>query len=183
MKWGVWMAKYTTQLRHILEMEYDLDMKSYPIFDETYRESLNNKIFEHFAFREIGLETPQLFKRFLNRKMNEIMPYYNQLYESTLHDYDPLLGFEVETNSTGQGESSSTGAFHDTPMGILTDPLDGKYATTMNADKNNSSNSGKSIQKGRSESAQELIKKLRASFINVDMLIIEELDSLFMSVY
>ena len=51
------MSTYTTQLRYIVESGYDLGLKNYPIFDEGYREVLNNKIIEHYYFREIGLDS------------------------------------------------------------------------------------------------------------------------------
>lgn len=90
-------ASFTVELGCLVENGFDLGMNSYPIFDDAYREQLNNKIIEHFWFREIGQETPQLFKMLLNRTMNEIMPYYNELYKSTLLDYNPLANVDVAT--------------------------------------------------------------------------------------
>lgn len=84
------MSSYTTQLRYLIESGFDIGLKDYPIFDEDYREILNNKIINHYYFREIGLETAQLFKLFLNNRMNEIMKYYNQLYLSELIEIEPL---------------------------------------------------------------------------------------------
>ncbi len=84
------MSSYTTQLRYLIESGFDIGLKDYPIFDEDYREILNNKIINHYYFREIGLETAQLFKIFLNNRMNEIMKYYNQLYLSELIEIEPL---------------------------------------------------------------------------------------------
>lgn len=85
------MSFYTTQLRQLIENGYDIGLKDYPIFDESYRNVLNQKIIDHYYMREIGAETPALFVFFLNRKMREIMPYYNQLYESAKIEYDPLV--------------------------------------------------------------------------------------------
>lgn len=84
------MAEYTMELRELVERHYPLALDRYPIFDENHRAVLNNKIIQHFWYREIGQETPDRFNRMLGRKMNEIMPYYNQLYVSTLIEYDPL---------------------------------------------------------------------------------------------
>lgn len=92
-------ASFTVELGCLVENGFDLGMNSYPIFDDDYREQLNNKIIEHFWFREIGQETPQLFKMLLNRTMNEIMPYYNELYKSTLLDYNPLTNVDVTTTA------------------------------------------------------------------------------------
>ena len=74
------MSKYTTELRYLIQSGFDLGLRNYPIFDENYRSKLNEKILNHYYMREIGFETAGLFKRYLNVKMEEIMPYYNQMY-------------------------------------------------------------------------------------------------------
>ena len=56
------MSKYTTELRRLIESGYDLGLKTYPIFEESYRTILNGKILSHYKFREIGFETAGLFK-------------------------------------------------------------------------------------------------------------------------
>ena len=106
------MSKYTTLLRWIIEQELDnkglchkeenwkeiydkIGLADYPIFNENYREELNNKIIRRYYFREIGLETAALFRWYMRREMFEIMPYYNQLYESEIlaKQMEPLLSF------------------------------------------------------------------------------------------
>lgn len=92
------MSKYTTQLRWIIENaeangidKYKaVGLDSYPIFDEIHRKTLSDKIINHYYFREIGVETVELFRFMMQRQMNEIMPYYNQLYKSELLITDPL---------------------------------------------------------------------------------------------
>lgn len=85
------MANYTIELGKLIENGYVLNLNKYPIFDESYRNILNKKIIEHFYFREIGQETPDRFNFCLGRTMNEIMPYYNKLYESELIEFNPLI--------------------------------------------------------------------------------------------
>lgn len=95
------MSKYTTQLRWIVEQigqglpvpegqryanavyKY-IGLDKYPIFNDAYRAGLNDKIIDHFFFREIGFETAGQFAFYLRRTMNEIMPKYNALYEAQL---------------------------------------------------------------------------------------------------
>ena len=102
------MAKYTIELHKLIEMGYKLPLDEYPIFDEEYRGILNDKIIAHYYFREIGQETPSRFSFNLRRKMNEIMPYYNKLYESELIKYDPLFTTYFtslrESEKRGQGK-------------------------------------------------------------------------------
>lgn len=68
----------------------DLVFENYPIFDESYRHRLNVKIMEHFLFDETNVTPYGRWMYMINRKMCEIMPYYNQLYESELLVFDPL---------------------------------------------------------------------------------------------
>lgn len=116
------MSHYTTEVRYICEnfaglkesVGYDrvewVISKSrkkvfdfdYPIFDESYRSVLESKILRHYYTREIGLETVGLWKLKLNAKMNEIMPYYNKLYESELLKFNPL--YDVDLTTTHEGE-------------------------------------------------------------------------------
>ena len=120
------MSKYTTEVRYICETYAGLDEsvgydsieevinKSYlkifnidkiPMFNgesESHRAGLLKKILLHYYSREIGYETVGLWKLKLNQKMIEIMPYYNQLYESELIEFDPLKN--VDVTKTHEGE-------------------------------------------------------------------------------
>ena len=109
------MSKYTTEVRYICEVaaglvestDYtgveDVIKKalpvvfdfSFPIFDEGYRSVLETKILKHFYTREIGLETVGLWKLKLNTKLNEIMPYFNQLYSSQLYAFNPFYDVDL----------------------------------------------------------------------------------------
>lgn len=168
------MSKYTMQLREVCEIEAGLEESKgwndvneivensrrkifgdYPIFDEQYRPVLERKILKHFYMREIGFETVGLFKMKLNNKMNEIMPYYNKLYQSELFDYNPLEDTNIKTERDRNGtrvenegrknvrceENSSTNnnknvndinrweLNNETPQGALTDVTSGRYLT------------------------------------------------------
>lgn len=109
------MSKYTTEVRYICEVSAGLVesadyMKvedvikkalpvvfdfSFPIFDENYRSVLETKILKHFYTREIGLETVGLWKLKLDTKLNEIMPYFNQLYKSQLYAFNPFYDVDL----------------------------------------------------------------------------------------
>lgn len=203
------MARYTVQLRTIVESGFDLGLQNYPIFDDSYRKGLNDKIIEHYYFQEIGQETAGLFKRFLNRKMNEIMPYYNQLYRTTLIEFDPLatknmkevltrlqVGSANATNEA-QGNNKDRKVYSETPQSMLSmeDIENDVYATTADINQNEgTSSSSASSQNQNNEDverivsgyegvASELIMKYRSSILNIDMMIIKELDSLFMGIW
>lgn len=127
------MSMYTTELRYICETMTEEPLENfdnlkgvrridaiidsskgnifdfdYPIFDEAYRGILEKKIIRHYYTREIGAETFGLFQLYLSDKMNEIMPYYNQLYASELlsKNINPLTnsGYYQTDNTNHMGE-------------------------------------------------------------------------------
>lgn len=136
------MSKYTTELRYICEnyagetqsVGYD-DVQDvidnswdkvfsfdFPIFDENYREGLCKKIIKHFYTREIAEETVGLWKLRLDARMNEIMPYFNKLYESELIAIAPLVNYRVNKNGSGNkgGSDGITDSGTETSTGGVT---------------------------------------------------------------
>lgn len=102
------MSKYSMELRYLIESGIDLGLNDYPIFNETYRAGLNQKILNHYYFHEIGFETAGRFIWYLENTMNEIMPYFNQLYQSTLLSINPLLSFNRTSNSNKDANNTVT---------------------------------------------------------------------------
>ena len=135
------MAEYTTQLRSICEtltghdisegfskvdeivseareLIFDFD---YPIFDNTYKPVLETKILKHFYTREIGEETFALWQLRLDTRLNEIMPYYNKLYESELLEFNPLYDVDVTTTYTKDDTGSESGSHTDNKTTSIAD--------------------------------------------------------------
>lgn len=103
------MARYTVELRWLVENNYSLNLDNYPIWSEDYRETLNDKIIQYYYFREIGFETPALFVNRLSLKMSLIMPYYNKLYKSTQLEFNPLYTtYMQDSQQRGLARDSST---------------------------------------------------------------------------
>lgn len=75
----------------------------YPIWDEDYRSVLNCKICTHYLYREIGFDTPARFIFELSNKLNEIMPYYNQLYKTQLEGIQALVDMDLYEEYIGEG--------------------------------------------------------------------------------
>lgn len=120
------MGKYTTEVRYICEtyagLEESADYLSIDeVIDNSYLKIFNNdkipmyknetaahragllkKILLHYYTREIGYETVGLWKLKLNQKMIEIMPYYNQLYESAELEFDPFKNVDVTRTHEGE---------------------------------------------------------------------------------
>lgn len=233
------MSRYTIELRYLIEGNYDLGLKDYPIFDESYREQLNNKIIQHYYFREIGFETEALFKNRLNQKMNEIMPYYNQMYESSKLKIDPLSTIDLEevfsrkSKTTGEGTSSTSGTGNNTNNFNSTDTTDygkiskfsdiaqaqttpneilnDKYLTSATVDDGQDKNTNTGTNTSQTESTtsgtstdkrnldedttltrkgnngtaseSELLNMYRETFLNIDIMIIDDLDELFLGIW
>ena len=108
------MATYTMPLKAIIEQptqnRNDLTLKQrlevgrvnlfkdidYPIFNENYRSEFETKFIRYFYNKEIGFETESLFKFELETWLQINMPYYNQLFESELLEYDPLTNIAMQ---------------------------------------------------------------------------------------
>lgn len=209
------MATFTIELRHVDEL-YDvrkMALSTYPLFDEDYRDGLNQKILDHFWLREIAHETPQIFFLMLRRKMNEIMPYFNKLYLTERMEYDPLSTVDIysvnrgeaqqrdKAHSSGEaestGEAASRGITSNYPQGMLsgsedyaTDGSDSK-STTGGTEKTSADNSteaasrsiGDSKTTGRSMPAAALVMAYRETLLNLDMEVIAQLEPLFMQLW
>lgn len=282
------MSKYTTEVRFICEEKAGL-LESvgytsidnvlntaiprifdfpYPIFDENYRRVLEKKILKHYYTREISEESYGLWKLRLDTKLNEIMPYYNKLYNSELLEFNPLYTVNLtrdkntdfdstrtgtenitdntDTTNTGnysdtknsendltgnvsfEGDNSNTNwdLYSDTPQGNITGIEEVTYLTTAkkNSDEGSSTSSQDNTQhtestesnsgttsstisvdytrnKGDSDvlnttedylehvvgyegsSASKLLKDFRETFLNIDMMVINDLEDLFFQLW
>lgn len=263
------MSKYTTQLRFICETEAGYSQSQgyvsinqiitraaprifnfdFPIFDESYRLILEKKIIYHYYTREIGLETYGLWRLKLNAKMNEIMPYYNQLYEAQAKIVNPFWNKDItrdhilknnsnsntinkanlNTDETGTANNINKGKtkdtqsntawdkYSDTPQGSVQNLDNDTYLTnarkntltdnrtgsttdeTFNHNVSNTKSNSDSLGintyenlddylehvKGleHSKTYGQLMKDFQESLLNIDMLIIDELSTLFMCIY
>ena len=106
----------------------DEAMSSYPLYqsinEHNYhaptivptREELNKKILNYYMYREIGFETVGRFLQELEISLNEIMPYYNQLFYSADQDYNIIYNVDYQRtinrdlsgNTSSSTESSAT---------------------------------------------------------------------------
>ena len=160
------MAKYTIELRRVCEIygrqEVENWFKDYNIanyltpeqiaqitkFNVWSKDRLAEKIVDHYFMREIGFETPALFKHYAKVYMQEIMErQFPKIYSNFL-EYDPLSNVDFtetytrEIEGTSEGTSSSNSKntanglniSNDTPQTNITkQDLDtGAYASNVN---------------------------------------------------
>lgn len=94
--WKNYGAVYTMRVADLVKNDFDFNLHTYPIWDENYREWLNNLIINHYLMREIGFETEHLFNIMLGAKMDEVMPYFNNIMEGMMAKYDRLKDHDYE---------------------------------------------------------------------------------------
>lgn len=212
-------TKLTVELRDIVESGTDIWDFDYPSFYEgDEKKKFEQKVIDHFYFRQIGQETVGRWLHYFRSRIREIMPYYIQLYKSEKYmeeiedpfaTVDYTETYEEETNGTATGESSATSdsttaddrehRFSNTPQGSISN-LD-NYLTEASVDDSNTTSSVDSSTTSSSESTgytrHTLTKKgamgvttfghdmieYRESFINIDLMIINNLQDLFLGVY
>ena len=120
----------------------------YPLSNKINKDDFEVQILNHFLLRRIGFETFTAFQIYLENKLNEIMPYYNILFDSLynfnlFNDGERITRTQNENStSSGEGNSESDRRFSEFPQNRLNDLKDGSYVSTQNYDKNNSTTSG-----------------------------------------
>lgn len=176
------------------------------------KEKLAKMIVDHYYLREIGFETPMMFKHYAEVEMSELMEEFLPLIYSASIKYDPLENvnftetFNRTTDTTGESSSesvsngSSLGVNSDTPQGQISKSaiLNGAYAsstgatesdTTINDSTDTSSNTKENYTKnirgnnGATITNQKLILQYRQNIISINRDIIKRLNILFMGLY
>lgn len=126
------MATFTMQLKEVIEYtDGDIGLDMYPIFDEAYRPGLNDKIIDHYYTQEIGVETIDMFRLAMRRRMNEIMPLYNQMLEAERRQVDPFSTVDLRTVRTGSLDEQGTSTQESTDTGE--DTATGTSGNTSNS--------------------------------------------------
>lgn len=190
------------------------------------KKAFEQKIIDHYRFRQIGQETVGRWLHYFRTRIREIMPYYIQLYEfeakwfnieDPLESYNLTEIFDQESSGTGTvtgnttSESSgsseitqnNTKKFSDTPQGSISN-LD-NYLTEATVDNGDGSETNTVNGSGTSEQTSEdtgtvkhtltrrgnigvqplgsEVTNIRDAFINIDLMVINELKDLFLQVY
>ena len=178
------MAKYTLELRELFtSLRFnpplysretiegwfkDYELSDYLTSDEIdvitetgiwSKDKLAKDIVDHYYMRELGFETPALFKHYAKIEMQELMEEYLPLIYSASIKYDPLINVDYtetfsktdarSTSNSGSGTNSSVssnsasslGINSDTPQGNISksDILAGRYASSTGSTESSSS--------------------------------------------
>lgn len=187
------MAKYTIELRRICDIytreEVENWFKNYELSDYLRedeiqsintaglwnKEKLAKKIVDHYFMREIGFETPALFKHYAKVTMNEIMEEKLPLIYSSSIKYDPLINVDytetfersqegsAENNGTSNSNSGSLSINNNTPQTRINkqDLQTGAYASNVN--QSDIEDTTKTNNNGKSSSNEEYTKKIKGN--------------------
>lgn len=203
------MPTFTMELCEVLKVTDDIGLDSYPIFDEDYRKILNAKIVDHYFNQEIGRETISMFRLSMRRRMNEIMPYYNQLYLSEKIKIEPILNVDMTNTATGESKQSAksdskansdvTGESEswntDYPQtSVVSGESYASSGSKARSDTVTSSTGGEtstgdssqtsmSTSKGTQGSQSAMLNAYRETFLNIDLQVILELSDCFMVIW
>ena len=115
-------TQVTVELRHLVESGikvWDFEYPSYYKGEE--KTAFEQKVLDHFWFRQIGAETPARWLHQFRSRIRDIMPYYIQLYDS--EEYmrnikDPFATvdltetFEEERTGESSGKTSTESSGH-----------------------------------------------------------------------
>lgn len=210
------MSSYTLELRHIHQTfkVFNFDYDFYTDSD-IIKSKFEEKFIDEYYFHEIGQETVARFQHRLRTRLNKIMPYYKQLYDTEIAAKDINFLLNKDLTETFErvvtGESSSINdltvsdhgetnnkesniengnASLELDKGSLTNV--GKTSLSNNTNSNNTSRDNTNqneITTLKSQgnigitSSAELLDKWRSVIINIDQMIIDACDDLFMQVY
>ena len=197
------MSKYTIELNQLVNaLDFNLFDFDYNLYDN-----------DHFYFHEIGLTPIARFKKALQIKLNDIYPYFKQLYQTELrcNDIDFMLNKDLkeqytrELTGNSSANQSSTSTSNDTSLNINNDTPQNKIddldqfmtSASKNTDNSTMNSSGTNSAENNSTetyslvsqgnigvtSSAELLEKWRSVLINIDQLIFEECNDLFMLIY
>ena len=124
----------------------------YPLSNNIDKDQFEINFLNHYMMRRIGQETFTAFQIQLNAKLNEIMPYYNMMFDSIegldiIKETTTKVGSDnskTKTSVENESTAHSDKRYSDTPQNHLTNIQNGEYVTEYNYDTNtdNSSTSG-----------------------------------------
>lgn len=226
------MSSYTLELRHIhqtfkvFNFDYDFYTDSNII-----KSKFEQKFIDEYYFHEIGQETVARFQHRLRTRLNKIMPYYKQLYDTELasKDINFLLNKDLretfERSLTGENRNTLTANVNSISdlthnENNITDNLEsniengnasldldnGSLTNVSKNDVNTNSSTNNTVNDTTNQtvndnitqsetttltsqgnigitSSAELLDKWRSVLINIDQMIIDDCNDLFMQVY
>lgn len=154
----------------------------YPIWNEEKREWLNGCITEHFRFRRIAQDTGTLFSFYLNRRMREMMPTINPIFQALENEkLDATSSYSTTDTSEGSDTSKSRQLYSATPQVQLSG--EESYATNLTDNDSEGSNQATSTHEGRQGNVASALTEWVQGVNNALYIVYNGLEPLFMQLY
>lgn len=191
------MAKYSMELRKVCDYytreEVEKWFENYELTDFLRpdeidsienaniwsKDRLAKKIVDHYFMREIGFETPALFKHYAMVTMQEIMEEKLPLIYSSSIKYDPLVNVDytekfersLEGSANNSGESSSNSSSDSLNINNITPQTriskqnldNGIYASSVNQNESSINDRTTTSNNGSSTSNENYIKNIKGN--------------------
>lgn len=148
-------SRVTIELNDLVESGVDVWAFDYPsYYKDAEKQAFEQKVIDHYRFRQIGQETPGRWLHYFRSRIREIMPYYIQLYESQARMQaidDPFGNVDVtetfEQTSTGERSGtlnrSTSGSLDSQTTGNLDSTTTGSSEASSDGTETNTGNSSK----------------------------------------
>lgn len=151
----------------------------YPLSSKVNKEEFECQILNHYIMRRIGFETFTAFQIYLENKLNEILPYYNIMFDS-LADYNLFNDGETITRSkTDNGTSGTKTKFSQYPLNQLDDIDSGSYVSTQTTSDGEAITETHETENRTSLDKMDLYLKYLQTKNSIMTMIYKELDILF----
>ena len=176
----------------------------YPLTNKVNKEKFECMILNHFLMRRINFDTVLLFQVQLENKLNEIMPFYNKLFESIdgwnifedeIHDLESNTTTNDTSNTTNNVNTQNEDDIRNSnmPQSQIQNVKDGSYLTnytysTSNSNSDSNSNTSSNgtnkniLHETRNRTPSEKLEMYKAfqnDVKNVYTLLFKELEPLF----
>lgn len=198
---------FTIRLCDILEsLDYDKERYNnsiftfnYKFYNEEHKKEFEEQFINYFYFREIGFETMYMFKAKLKSLLNTKFRKYEQLFQSEqrcssvdfMVNKDYVEEIDNTTTNTYSDVNKDINKNLDTPQSQISDLENNDYVSSANI--NDVNNTGESLNNSNIRtvgkgnigitSSGTLLKKWRDTMINLDEMLLNECEQLFLKIY
>lgn len=184
---------------------FDFD---YPLSSKVNKEDFEVMLLNHFLMRRIGYDTFTSWQIALNVKLNEIMPFYNKLFDS-LDEWNLFNDGEEITRTTSTINNDTTSGtnslsstlqnsatnvsdrrYSDTPQNALNEVQNGTYVSQYDYDTDTNSSTSSNTTSGQNSSSStgneqvtESIKRTPLDKINIYNQYLENVQSIYTKIF
>jgi hypothetical protein len=128
------MAKYTVELKTIVDSGFNVFDFPYEFYDAEKKEDFEKKFILHFKYREICCETVGRWQDFVQDKFNTVLPFYNMLFRTALIDYEKTINYSLTETLTRNANKTDNVTGNTAQNGTTSDTTTTSNNLTRSAD-------------------------------------------------